>query len=150
MNVRDISLGVFTGIIVTLAWWCSHFVAPAMALSILPSMATTTCLWLSMSALKTWRVVFSHALAAAIAASTWFFIHDTVNDAAVSLLVTVTIVAILTTGWLRHAPAVATAAACAMHPDKLPQLAMAIAIQLLVITIGVHLVQRLQKRLIKH
>lgn len=142
MNLRDLSLGVCTGIIITFAWWCSHFFAPTMALSILPSMATTTCLWLSAPYVKTWRVLLSHALAAGIAASTWFFVPDTT----VSLFITVGVVTILTTGWLRHAPAVATAAACAMHPDKLPQLGIAIVIQLAIITMAVHLIQKVDKR----
>ena len=146
MIIRDISLGVMTGLIVTLAWWLSHFPAPTMAMAILPSMAATTCLWLSMPALKIWRVIASHALAATISASSWFFL----NDLTVSLLLTVGAVAILTTSWLRHAPAVATAAACAMHPDKLPQLAMAIAIQLAVIALGVQLFQKMEKRLLKN
>lgn len=142
MKLRDLTLGVMTGLIVTLAWWLSHFPAPTMAMAILPSMSATTCLWLSMPALKTWRVLASHALAAAIAASSWFFLHDLT----VSLLLTVGAVAILTTSWLRHAPAVATAAACAMHPDKLPQLAMAITIQLAVIAIAIHLWRRVDKK----
>jgi hypothetical protein len=142
MYIRDISLGVMTGLIVTLAWWLSHFPAPTMAMAILPSMSATTCLWLSMPTLKTWRVLASHALAAMIAASSWFFLHDLT----VSLCLSVSAVAILTTSWLRHAPAVATAAACAMHPDKLPQLAMAITIQLAVIALGVQLFLRVGKR----
>ena len=138
--IRETVLAIGTGAVVTLAWWLSHFPAPHMAIAILPSMATTTCLWLSMPALKTWRVIASHGVAAIIAMACWMLLPQSY----LALPIAVAIVAFVTIGWLRHAPAVATAAACALHPDKIPQLAMAISIQLAVITLAVHLLRKVE------
>jgi len=140
--IRDTILAIGTGVVVTLAWWLSHFPAPHMATAILPSMATTTCIWLSMPALKTWRVVASHVAGATIAAATWFLLPDK----HLALMIGVSIVAVITITGLRHAPAVATAAACALHPDKMPQLAMAISIQLAVITLAVQVLRKIDHK----
>jgi hypothetical protein len=61
-------------------------------------------------------------------------------------MIGVSIVAVITITGLRHAPAVATAAACALHPDKMPQLAMAISIQLAVITLAVQVLRKIDHK----